>query len=342
MAIKASDIITRVRRLLDQVPLTDEDVKTDSAVIGAPSTQFSDENLLQRINHGQREIIARVKAQHVPLAIESYTGPFPDVALDVVRLLYSRVFYSGTGGGSGVFASYDPQGFFDGEPDDNEIIYSFIASRNINVDDLDITADAAAGTSDISVRKNGVEVGTVQLDALGAGTTTMAPFTLIPGDVVTVVALTGFQHSNVFINFTADAEVVEANDVTNGRCVQRTVDRHRRLEQAGRAASATYPVFTYEDEQLNVYPDALNATAYFVVAPPELTTVELAAGTDDLIIDERTQFALIYYVAATCYQTMRDAEMYKDAMEEFLDEIDPYALNNRYNLIFDDREVDVE
>jgi hypothetical protein len=342
MPLYASDMITRIRRMLDQVPLTDEDVKTDSAVIGTPSTQFSDENLLQRINHAQREIIARVKAQHVPLSIQSYTGPFPDVALPVFRLLFSRVFHSGTGGGSGTYTAYDPQGFFDGAPDDEEIIYIFIASRNMNINDLTVTADAAGSTSDLTVKKNGASVGTVTLATDGSGSTTMSPFTMIDGDVLTISADAGFVHENIFINFDAEAEVILAEDITNGRCVQRSVDRHRRLEQAGRSATSEFPVYTYEDEQLNIYPDADNATAYFVVAPDEITPTDLANGTDELTIDERTQMALIYYVVSTCYQTMRRPDLQAWALEEFVDELDPYALYNRHNLIFDDREVDVE
>lgn len=217
MAILASDIIVEIRRKLDQRPLENEDVQTDSAVIGSPSTNFGDLNLLTRINHAVVFIAKQVKAMHISASISNYTGPFPDVAAnaDLLRPLFSRVF---------------------------------------------------------------------------------------------------------------------ANTV---RATQRSVDRQRRLENSGRAASATFPVYTYEDGKLEITPSSGSDNAFIVIVPTILTATNQTLG-----IDERFEAAVIWHVVASCYETMRQGDMHSAFMVLFQDEIQPYLLDNRYDNIFDEREND--
>ncbi|MCS3661803.1 hypothetical protein [Salinibacter ruber] len=93
----ADTVITRIRRRLDQVPLNVESVDKDSDVLGSVSTNFSNEDLLDRINKATRAIISKVKAQHVPMAIEKKTS-VNGIEQSAVRLLPRRVFGSDDGG----------------------------------------------------------------------------------------------------------------------------------------------------------------------------------------------------------------------------------------------------
>lgn len=219
-----SYIIERVRRILDQVPFVSESVERDSDLIGSPSTNFSDENLMERIINAQKIIISRCKAQHVPSAIIKYdesTGDLPDIQSPIVRLLQSRVFR------------------------DND----------------------------------------------------------------------------------ADEPV---------RATQRPVDGSRRLERSGLASSVSYPTYTYEDGALRILPTTAQYDVYMVALPTFSTT-----KTDHLVLDERFENAIIMYVASTCYQTLQRSELHDYAFSVFEDEIDAYAIYNRYGRL-EDREIDLE
>lgn len=219
MALLASDVITSIRRKLDQRPLENEDVQTDSSVLGSPSTNFSDPNLLERIDQAQRYISQIVKAQHVPALITEYTGPFPSVSdnVEILRPLFSRVSRTGI------------------------------------------------------------------------------------------------------------------------RATQRSVDRERRLTVAGRAASATYPTYNYEDGQLTINPTGGTESAWIVVLPTTLASV----GTN-LQLDERFEAAIIFYVVSSCYETMRQIQLSDAYFQLYQDEIQPYVREVRLDPVVDDREVDVE
>jgi len=112
--------------------------------------------------------------------------------------------------------------------------------------------------------------------------------------------------------------------------------RHIRLEQAGRAATTTFPTYTYEDGELNIFPDNTTASVFLVVAPTA------AIGGGDLTVDERFEDAVLYHVVASCYQTLHRDEDAKFFVSLFEDEISPFVMENRLSNIFDDREVDVE
>ena len=124
------------------------------------------------------------------------------------------------------------------------------------------------------------------------------------------------------------------------RCVRRSVDTARRLERSGRAGSATYPTYTFEDGLLYIYPDTASYSAYIVAEPTALTISDVGSATV-LDLDERFEAAIIYHVVASCFETMQDMDMQKASMELFADEISAFGLNVRYQRI-DDMEVDVE
>jgi hypothetical protein len=90
-------LITRIRRQLDQVPLPNESVETDSEVIGSPSTKFSDNDLMDRINKANRNIASNVKAQHIPRLIKEKNSASA-INTDSLRVLPRRVHFSADGG----------------------------------------------------------------------------------------------------------------------------------------------------------------------------------------------------------------------------------------------------
>lgn len=357
--LRASDIILNVRRMLDQIPFGDEDVKTDSAVIGSRSTLFSDENLLNRVNHAQRAVISRVKAMHVPTAVHRYdtaagdTLPVPTI--DYARLLYSRVLYTGAAGDPTNNAPYDPQGFFSGAPDHPEVVYQLIAGRVITVSGISLATGTNPTTNQsLVVTVNGTTVATIAVNSSGTHVTTIGgsgTFVVKTGQILKITtASVGFDAEDLTFAFTATAEVFDTDTVEGQRCRQRSVDRHRRLENTvgaggqtpGRVATGSYPVYTFEDGELNVYPATDEVVAFFVKMPSVITPANLTAGTDYMTIDERLEAAVTMHVVASCWDTMRDAARHQLYAQVYEDEIAPYSLSNRMNSVIDDREVDVE
>lgn len=223
--IKGTRIVNRIRRVLDQVPFTNESVDTPSHVVGSPSTRFSTEELVDIINRAVSVIVSRCKAMHVYNAIKTEAPTsMPDTPAGAVfRVLESRVFYG----------------------------------------------DDAA------------------------------------------------------------------------RARRRNVDAHRRINRSGRQPTTARPVFTYEDGEIHVYPDTntgANAYKYRYVGLPTAVP-DNASG--DLGIDERFEAAVVYYVVAMCYQKLKRPDLYEFAYQVFLDEIDPYTLPKRTNVV-DDVEVEIE
>jgi len=164
------------------------------------------------------------------------------------------------------------------------------------------------------------------------------------------VGASGFDAADLTFSFTATAEVQTSDTVEGVRAVQRSVDRNRRMqntvgangETPGRAASGNFPVYTFEDGQLHMFPTADKVAAFFVESPPTISYEEFEAGDDYMVIPDKFELACVAWVAASCSQTMKDLIMEQLYMALFEDEIDPYVLENRYNRLIDDREVDVE
>lgn len=92
------EVVDKVRLEIDQSPyisevlLTDEDVySSGGSLLHSPSTKFSDEDLVGRINKYMKVLASRIKAQHMPKTIEYVDAPFSDLS-GLERLLFSRVF----------------------------------------------------------------------------------------------------------------------------------------------------------------------------------------------------------------------------------------------------------
>lgn len=359
IALKASDVINRVRQFLDQVPFSDESVATDSMVMGSNSTNFSDQNLLERVNDAQRAIVSRVKAQHVPVAIKRYDtaagDTLPDITIEYMRLLLSRVLYTGSSGDPNNTAPYDPQGYFGGTPDYPDVVYQLIAGRHITVSDISLTTgtDPVAGNTSLIVTVDGTSVATIAVNTSGTHVTTIGggSFEIETGQIMQIeVGAAGYDAADHTFAFTATAEIFTADTVEGIRAIQRSVDRNRRLENTigaagltpGRAASGSYPVYTFEDGELNVYPNATSVAAFFVESPADVTYTNFINNIDYLVIPDKFELACVAWVCASCYDTMRQSVRQELHTALFEDEIDPYVLENRYNPIIDDREVDVE
>lgn len=342
--MKASYIISRVRQHLDQVPLEEEDVKTDSAIVASPTTEFSDEDLFFRVLLAQRAVVNGAKAMHVQPCITQYTGPLPTIDLEYERFLYGRVVYNGEEINTS-YEPYDPQGYYEGVPGGGTNLFSFVAAAPTNILSLLVSTGTDGATdSGLTVYLNNTAVGTVTLSPLGDGNhvVSVPEINMVDTDVLKVKANAGIDHGDIFMSFTGEVAVLTAEDVANRRAVQRSADRHRRMEGAGRNATPRYPVYTMEDGHLHIYPDDVSIECYLVVPPQDLQIVNLAQGTDDLTVDERFTGALIHYVAATCFETMGATDQADLEMADFNDEMDAFALYNRLNVLFDDREMDVE
>ena len=358
IALKASDVMTRVRQFLDQVPFSDESVGTDSMVMGSNSTNFSDQNLLERINDAQRAIVSRVKAQHVPVAIKRYDtaagDTLPNITIEYDRLLLSRVLYTGASGDPNNTAPYDPQGYFDGTPDYPDVVYQLIAGRAINVTDISLTTGTnPTSTTSLLVTVDGTSVASIAVNTSGTHVTTIGggSFDIETGQIMQIeVGASGFDAADLTFSFTATAEVFTSDTVEGIRAVQRSVDRNRRMQNTvgasgqtpGRAASGEYPVYTFEDGELNVFPNATSVAAFFVESPTNVTYNNFTNNEDYLVVPDKFELAMVSWVCASCYGTMRRPDLEELHMALFEDEIDPYVLENRYNRIIDDREVDVE
>lgn len=351
--LRAKNIINRVRIALDQIPLSDEDVRSDGAVIGSLSTSFSDEDLLDRVNASQREIVTKVKAQHIPLAIARYDTAegmlLPSIQAEYVRLLYDRVFYTGSAGDPSNTAPYDPQGFFEGTPSDGEILYQLIAGRRITVEDIFVETDTNPSTiqalSVVVIGSGGTTVvATVVLNTDGNHVTTIptTTFEINTSEVMRILATSGIDAADFSFSFLATAETFNEDIVEGIRCVQRSVDRNRRMQAAGRSATGRFPVFTFEDEELHVFPDPDNVLAFFVTVPERVDLESLYDNTDIMTVDERFEAAMIYNIVASCYLTMKDENKYRFHKQLFEDEIEVYSIYNRFNSLIDDREVDIE
>lgn len=128
------------------------------------------------------------------------------------------------------------------------------------------------------------------------------------------------------------------------RAFRRSVDMQRRLQSRlsspGREGTSDYPVYTYEDGDFNTYPDP-SVTGYslkaYIVAEPSVVT----ATGDTNPVDERFERAIVDYVVASCYQTMRKVGLSEFFQQIFKNDIRPFRRDIRYGAM-DDQEVDVE
>ena len=91
----------KVRRRLDEVTIDGAPVLTDANLEDVASTNFSDEDLNQRMEYAARNLVANVRAQYLPDLVETVA---PSRYLDhyPIRLLGSRVKVNSTEDGSQV------------------------------------------------------------------------------------------------------------------------------------------------------------------------------------------------------------------------------------------------
>lgn len=106
-----SDLIKEVRRGLDQVTLSGTQVATDTDLEDTAASNFSDEDIKDRLIDGTRFIVSRVKAQHIPnfvttLSPSDLSVPMDKTAPYVLRLLAGRTEIAGTPATRRTFASH--------------------------------------------------------------------------------------------------------------------------------------------------------------------------------------------------------------------------------------------
>lgn len=94
-----ADMVTRLRRMLDEVTIGGEIAALDTNVQDLASSNFSDNDLQNRLNDAARNLAARVKAQYLPDLVETVaTTRFHDYQSN--RVLGSRVIVDSTADGS--------------------------------------------------------------------------------------------------------------------------------------------------------------------------------------------------------------------------------------------------
>lgn len=90
----AERYVNRVRRYIDQVPFTDENVPDESTATESVSTSLSDDFILDSINAATRAIASRAKACHVYDAITTDSNTSTPSGI-VIRLLYGSTKLNG-------------------------------------------------------------------------------------------------------------------------------------------------------------------------------------------------------------------------------------------------------
>jgi len=90
-----ADMVTRVRRRLDEITIGGEVATTDADLKLYAASNFSDADLQNRLNDAARNLAARVKAEYTPDLIETVnTTRFHDYQSN--RILGSRVKVTST------------------------------------------------------------------------------------------------------------------------------------------------------------------------------------------------------------------------------------------------------
>jgi len=100
MTSTIDDLITQIRRGLDEVTMTGQATATDTDIQDTLASNFSDEDLKDRLISGVRFIASRVQASTIPEFIETLSPsdisvPMDETAPYVLRLLGSRIEVDG-------------------------------------------------------------------------------------------------------------------------------------------------------------------------------------------------------------------------------------------------------
>ena len=208
--MKTKKILLTVRRRLGQIPFTSEDVKADNKVIYSPTTSFSDDDLIRRINTGQNTIIGYVKGQHVPNLVLEYQGLLPYLDNTVLRVLRSQVY------------------------------------RN------------------------------------------------------------------------------------NKRCYHRDYESYINLVSSNRGANENKPVYSLNDNRIDIYPEGGDILIYILRKPQEVFLED-----DNLEIDLRLKEALVYNVLSSCYATLDKEIVSKYYWNSMIRELEPFFRSNVYSRLIE-------
>lgn len=332
----ALDVIDRVRRLIGEVPGDEEDVWDDASVEGSPTTSVSDRRLVWLTSEAQRDLATRVKAAAVPQLVSRYAGPFPGAPTRALRPIASRVYRDAGRVGHPDGPSYDPAGYA-GSATDGATAHVFVSTRYARFTAVGASADATTGAPDaVLYGPDGAEVGRAAV-AAGLAAPLAPALDLTPGQTVTVRIEGGTaQGLHVWLVGTVSTE----DDGTP--CTQRTPPAHRRMEAAGRRATADYPVFTWSPGRLDVHPAADDAAAYFVVAPDEIDPDAPGLGSRPLPVGRAFLAALSHAVAARVLSGYGRAEEAAAHVRFYQSELAPYVLGVSTDPGYDDDEALVE
>jgi len=105
---------------------------------------------------------------------------------------------------------------------------------------------------------------------------------------------------------------------------------YRSMVMSGRTPTAEYPVYTYRDGDIKIYPTPDTGSSSFRFFSVSNTTEILSLETV-IPLDERFRRAMVLHVAASCYATMKKMEESNYIMSLFEDEIYPYRIDIIYN-----------
>lgn len=119
------------------------------------------------------------------------------------------------------------------------------------------------------------------------------------------------------------------------RCVRRPASTHRELESAKRMATPEYPVFTYEESLLRVYPTGGYVKYHYIPSPAPL---EL---DDELPIPDIFNEAIVQGVSASCSSSKGLQVQWAGHTRLFEEEMQIYSRLVKHTTD-DDREVAVE
>lgn len=130
--------------------------------------------------------------------------------------------------------------------------------------------------------------------------------------------------SNVVVRLLKGSQKFNGN-----RAVMRDADRARRLEGTKQGGSDSKPVYTYEDGEISFYPspdynNGDTVTIRYVGSPDEVTSF-----SDEMPLDERFEAAIVYYVAAECFQRIRRMGLEQIARQQYESEVQAFGLGTR-------------
>jgi hypothetical protein len=121
------------------------------------------------------------------------------------------------------------------------------------------------------------------------------------------------------------------------RAVKLDVDQARRVQDTGRAATAQFPAFAYENDNLVFYPRTPEQSEFLYVKEAD----RVSNGADTIVLDQRFEAAIVYYCAMRSFQRLRRPGLENASWEQFQNEIAVYQRGVNANHM-DGQEVETE